>query len=328
MICPSEKSQVRAGVDGFVEALLAVPGSRVHRGQELIRSRDPFLLSRVEILLAQQKGLKSQLAAAQARDRVQTSVIREELAIVKANLERVQEQAAELIIPSPRDGVFVVPHAQDITNRFVCKVDVMPAEWDSEPYEARVRREVPGGTNQLPTATLVSTGGGRFAVDPRDPQGRTTLERVFEAELRERIDALRRRLYSKGFRDGLVTESFALVRIRQPAAGHAPPRRSALRRSCHAQRHDARRIDRQLFGRGGRQGDPDSFQSMLSLEDGLFKNAYGDYPMRFFKHWFEPEKSLPGWIGAPIVKSAQSIAEYHYSRTRRDTFCMAATGSV
>ncbi len=33
------------------------------------------------------------------------------------------------------------------------------------------------------------------------------------------------------------------------------------------ERHDARRIDRQLFGRCGRQGDPGSFQVVMSLED-------------------------------------------------------------
>ncbi|MBX3301375.1 MAG: preprotein translocase subunit SecA [Nitrospira sp.] len=35
------------------------------------------------------------------------------------------------------------------------------------------------------------------------------------------------------------------------------------------ERHDAGRIDRQLFGRCGRQGDPGSYQALLSLEDEL-----------------------------------------------------------
>ena len=34
-------------------------------------------------------------------------------------------------------------------------------------------------------------------------------------------------------------------------------------------RHDAARIDRQLAGRGARQGDPGSFTQVLSLEDAL-----------------------------------------------------------
>ncbi|MDX1514556.1 MAG: prepilin peptidase, partial [Gammaproteobacteria bacterium] len=42
------------------------------------------------------------------------------------------------------------------------------------------------------------------------------------------------------------------------------------------ERHDARRIDRQLFGRGGRQGDPGSFQIIVSLEDELVKEFYGE----------------------------------------------------
>jgi preprotein translocase subunit SecA len=37
------------------------------------------------------------------------------------------------------------------------------------------------------------------------------------------------------------------------------------------ERHDARRIDRQLAGRAGRQGDPGSCQFFLSLEDELLE---------------------------------------------------------
>lgn len=40
------------------------------------------------------------------------------------------------------------------------------------------------------------------------------------------------------------------------------------------ERHEARRIDRQLVGRGGRQGDPGSYEVMTSLEDELLR-AHG-----------------------------------------------------
>jgi putative peptide zinc metalloprotease protein len=38
---------------------------------------------------------------------------------------------------------------------------------------------VPGAADQAPSGALVSAGGGRLAADPRDPQGRKTLERFF-----------------------------------------------------------------------------------------------------------------------------------------------------
>src|SRR5690606_31303889 len=38
-----------------------------------------------------------------------------------------------------------------------------------------------------------------------------------------------------------------------------------------SERHESRRIDRQLRGRAGRQGDPGSSQFFLSLEDDLMR---------------------------------------------------------
>lgn len=47
--------------------------------------------------------------------------------------------------------------------------------------------------------------------------------------------------------------------------------------------HDARRIDRQLFGRGGRQGDPGSFQAIVSLEDEIVHEYFGGHAVRLGK---------------------------------------------
>jgi preprotein translocase subunit SecA len=84
------------------------------------------------------------------------------------------------------------------------------------------------------------------------------------------------------------------------------------------ERHEAGRIDRQLFGRAGRQGDPGSYQTILSLEDELISDCYGDMLNRFLGRWLKDDNLLPRWLSAPIVKGAQISAEYHHSRTRRD----------
>ena len=84
------------------------------------------------------------------------------------------------------------------------------------------------------------------------------------------------------------------------------------------ERHDARRIDRQLFGRGGRQGDPGSFQAIVSLEDEIVKEIFRDLAMRLGGFLQRHDKPIPTWLGGLVVSLAQSIAERHNARTRRD----------
>ncbi len=211
-----EEAQVRAGTEGFVERLLAPADSQVVRGQPLIEAQDPFLRTRVALLKAQLDELTAQYDALQVTDRVQAAMVREEMASVAANLARSRERAADLILKSPANGRFVVPQAVDLPGRFVTKgqllgyvvepqeltarvavsqddiaqvrsrtrsVAVMLAGWGADPVPAQIRREVPGGSRQLPSPALGSVGGGLFAVDPRDNQGVTALGRVFQLDL-------------------------------------------------------------------------------------------------------------------------------------------------
>ena len=211
-----EEAQVRAGTDGFIERLLATVDSTVVRGQPLIEAQDPLLPTQVAVLEAQLAELQAKYDALLLEDRVQAAMVREEMVAVAAALGRTREREAELVLRSASSGRFVVPNAADLPGRFVAKgqlvgyvvepgeltvrvavgqddiaqvrerirdVEVMLAGWGAEPVPARIRREVPGGSMQLPTAALGSAGGGPFAVDPRDRQGVTTLERIFQLEL-------------------------------------------------------------------------------------------------------------------------------------------------
>lgn len=51
------------------------------------------------------------------------------------------------------------------------------------------------------------------------------------------------------------------------------------------ERHESRRIDNQLRGRAGRQGDPGSSQFFLSLEDDLLRIFGGDNIKKFMERW-------------------------------------------
>ncbi|MDO5565285.1 MAG: preprotein translocase subunit SecA, partial [Planctomycetia bacterium] len=47
--------------------------------------------------------------------------------------------------------------------------------------------------------------------------------------------------------------------------------------------HESARIDRQLIGRCGRQGDPGSYRQYISLEDEILEKAYGPKKAKKYK---------------------------------------------
>jgi preprotein translocase subunit SecA len=83
------------------------------------------------------------------------------------------------------------------------------------------------------------------------------------------------------------------------------------------ERHDAGRIDRQLFGRCGRQGDPGSVQVFGSLEDELVRGHFHPRVLATLAPLGSGGRALPGWIGAWVVGLAQRAAERLHSRSRR-----------
>jgi len=84
------------------------------------------------------------------------------------------------------------------------------------------------------------------------------------------------------------------------------------------ERHDSRRIDRQLFGRGGRQGDPGSFQAIASLEDEIVRDLFGTRAAWLGKRFRRSDNLMPAWLGRLLVGIAQRTAERHHARTRRE----------
>jgi preprotein translocase subunit SecA len=81
--------------------------------------------------------------------------------------------------------------------------------------------------------------------------------------------------------------------------------------------HEARRIDRQLFGRCARQGDPGSCATLVSLEDELFL-TYAPWLTRFARNSGAWLRASPALL-AMLRIAAQTAAERRNARVRADT---------
>ena len=120
-----EESLARAGTAGFVDRIVAQPDQEVRKGQLLVTCRDPLLNSQVKVLQAKLEEQLSRYDWANATDKVEVQVVREEIASTRTELARAVERLGDLDVRSPADGRWIVPHAQDLPGRYLKQGDLV-----------------------------------------------------------------------------------------------------------------------------------------------------------------------------------------------------------
>jgi putative peptide zinc metalloprotease protein len=211
-----EQAIVRAGAPGFFRAFDTAPGTVVEPGTPLTRSVDPALDAQVRLLQARVDELEASYAAEFVNDRARAEIVREQLEHERVQFERAIERARGLQVAAAVRGRFTVQQAADLPGRHLRQGEVIGFVIGDEPpvvrvaldqasvevvarstrgvqlrlagatdveYEGRILRQVPAGRGEVSSLVLAAGGGGRIATDPRDPQGRRTLERVFELDV-------------------------------------------------------------------------------------------------------------------------------------------------
>ena len=83
------------------------------------------------------------------------------------------------------------------------------------------------------------------------------------------------------------------------------------------QRAEAGRIDRQLYGRCSRQGDPGSFEAVLALGDEPLLEYYPRPVWRFLSRLGRAGAPLPGLLGRSLTRLPQRAEERRHARMRR-----------
>lgn len=87
------------------------------------------------------------------------------------------------------------------------------------------------------------------------------------------------------------------------------------------EKHESRRIDNQLRGRAGRQGDPGSSKFFLSFEDNLLQ-VFGGESLKKIINQLDLDDDLPiegGFINSSIDAAQKKIEELHYE-ARKNLF--------
>jgi len=82
--------------------------------------------------------------------------------------------------------------------------------------------------------------------------------------------------------------------------------------------HESARVDRQLFGRSARQGQPGTVEAMVSLDDDLFRR-YAPLLLGIAKRISAQRGEPPLWLLNLLVKYSQIVAERHNAGIRMST---------
>lgn len=218
-----DEVHLRAEHDGFVRDILVVNNQRVTTGTPLLTMHDPFLQSESRVAMARLQEVKARYRAGRATGTYEAGIVQEELQVAKSELQYIREKSKAMSVDAFKNGELVLLEASDLPGRFLRKGDLLGYILDdeeptvrmavsqndigrlrqqvtgvkirfaSEPkreFEARILRQSPKATNQLPDAALSTLGGGPFMAGSNPNSELDSAQQVFLVDLEPDYDGL------------------------------------------------------------------------------------------------------------------------------------------
>ena len=208
---------VRADAAGQVREAARRPGERVAPGQTLMALDNPTIVADLGNAAAAVALTEAQLRQAEVETPAKTDGLKAQLASDDARLDEAQRRMQALTIAPAAAGRWMPAAPTELPGRYVKRGEIVGWVIDGPsrrvraaiPQEdmalisqrgavvaavrlandpaveipARLRRNVPGGEQELVSQALGSEGGGAIPVDPAQKGGTHALRRVFDLEL-------------------------------------------------------------------------------------------------------------------------------------------------
>jgi putative peptide zinc metalloprotease protein len=211
-----EQALLRADAAGFVTRSLARPGDPLQPGDPVLESINPELTSDLDAQLARLEEARARFDAAWGVNPAEAARQEEEVRREEASVARLRERLANLTLRAGASGRLLLEHPDDLPGRYLKQGEVVGYVVGSyvpvvrvvvgqeavdevrlatravvvklpqniaATWPARLLREVPAAGHELPSAALGQSGGGDIVLDPKDEEGTTTLQSLFEFEL-------------------------------------------------------------------------------------------------------------------------------------------------
>lgn len=211
-----DDAQIRSSTDGFIEKVLYEPQTKVSADTALFETSNDVLRIEVERIKWELQELNARFNQQLVADRVEAAMLLGEIERVTADLAQAQQEVSNLTILSPTNGTFLLSKAHHLFGRYVHKGDVLGyvtdlshatiravvrqadiglvrdntksikirlADHPLQTLNARIIQHVPSATSQLPDKSLGTLGGGLITVDPKNSNGKTSMEEMFLVDI-------------------------------------------------------------------------------------------------------------------------------------------------